>query len=85
MWSYLLANIILGVPACVAAVVITKKRNNEIDARQRYNDCELCGNLNRLNSKRLGSRYRYECCKCGSFDIQPDYCKYWVTRETSHD
>lgn len=80
MWSYFLANVILGIPACVAAVVISKKRTKRICDEQKYNDCELCNNLKKINAPPYTSKYKYECSKYGSFDKQPLYCKSWDPR-----
>ena len=75
MGPYLLANLILGVPAVIAAVLISRK--------QKVCDrCELCKHLRRINPRPLGSSYRYECAKNGLFDKQPDYCSDWIARDT---
>lgn len=79
MFEYLLANVILGVPAIVAAIVVSKRQQPKAKRQTLYNDCKWCGHLVKLN--RDPTIYKYVCSECGHFDKQPKYCKKWIPRD----
>lgn len=78
MGGYLLANIILGVPVAIAALIMCHQKNKS----NWKNDCKQCAHLEKINSRPLGGSYKYICSKGGRFDKQPAYCRFWKARES---
>ena len=71
--SYLLANTILGVPAVIAAVMISKKQKATAP-------CDTCKHLERKEKDKFG--YKYKCAWRGkTFNKQPEYCSHWAQRK----
>ena len=71
--SYLLANIILGVPTVIAAVLISKKQ-------KATTPCDTCKCLERKTKD--GSGYKYKCAWRGkTFNKRLEYCSHWAQRK----
>ena len=71
--SYLLANIILGVPAVIAAVLISKKQ-------KATTPCDTCKHLKRKTKD--GFDYEYKCAQREKeFYTQPKYCSDWAQKD----
>ncbi len=79
--QYILINVVLIAVFCVVCLLLKRKSTQE----KKPPLCETCANLRQKRSRSI-SRYTY-VCNCphvpeAYFDNPPEYCTYYVTRNT---